>query len=190
MDDPAPGSRAGWRSPSGSCSPSWPWRSTASPTSIATTTTSSGRRPHSSRVRRRSATRSRRPAGCWGMRASRTSCRSPPPTVSRRALLPFPPLPALVLLPFVAIWGLAVNDQAIFIVLAGVDVALCWWAHRPAAGQRRRPPRHDDLLRLRHGLLVHRPDHHHLVPGAHRRGRADLPVDRHRARGRPRGGRG
>ena len=45
-----------------------------------------------------------------------------------RALLPFPPLPALVLLPFVAIWGLAVNDQAIFIVLAGVDVALCWWA--------------------------------------------------------------
>ena len=61
---------------------------------------------------------------------------------------------------------------------------------RPAAGQRRRPPRHDDLLRLRHGLLVHRPDHHHLVPGAHRRGRADLPVDRHRARGRPRGGRG
>ena len=45
-----------------------------------------------------------------------------------RALLPFPPLPGLVLLPFVAIWGLAVNDQAIFIVLAGVDVALCWWA--------------------------------------------------------------
>ena len=48
--------------------------------------------------------------------------------MSPRALLPFPPLPALVLLPFVAIWGLAVNDQAIFIVLAGVDVALCWWA--------------------------------------------------------------
>jgi hypothetical protein len=45
-----------------------------------------------------------------------------------RALLPFPPLPALVLLPFVAVWGLAVNDQAIFIALAGIDVALCWWA--------------------------------------------------------------
>jgi hypothetical protein len=45
-----------------------------------------------------------------------------------RGLLPFPPLPALVLMPFVAAWGLAVNDQAIFMVLAAVDVAICWWA--------------------------------------------------------------
>ena len=45
-----------------------------------------------------------------------------------RGLLPFPPLPAVVLLPFVAIWGLATNDQAIFTVLAAVDVAICWWA--------------------------------------------------------------
>ncbi|OGO51036.1 MAG: hypothetical protein A2Z32_06235 [Chloroflexi bacterium RBG_16_69_14] len=45
-----------------------------------------------------------------------------------RGLLPFPPLPALVLLPFVALWGLATNDQAIFTVLAAVDVAICWWA--------------------------------------------------------------
>ena len=45
-----------------------------------------------------------------------------------RGLLPFPPLPALVLVPFVAVWGLAVNDQAIFMVLAAIDVALCWWA--------------------------------------------------------------
>ena len=44
-----------------------------------------------------------------------------------RGLLPFPPLPALVLLPFVAVWGLSVNDQAIFMVLAAIDVALCWW---------------------------------------------------------------
>ena len=45
-----------------------------------------------------------------------------------RGLLPFPPLPALVLLPFVALWGLATNDQAIFTILAAVDVAICWWA--------------------------------------------------------------
>jgi hypothetical protein len=45
-----------------------------------------------------------------------------------RGLLPFPPLPALVLLPFVAIWGMATDDQAIFTILAAVDVAICWWA--------------------------------------------------------------
>ena len=45
-----------------------------------------------------------------------------------RGLLPFPPLPALVLLPFVAAWGLATDDQAIFTILAAVDVAICWWA--------------------------------------------------------------
>ena len=45
-----------------------------------------------------------------------------------RGLLPFPPLPALALLPFVALWGVAVNDQAIFTILAALDVGLCWWA--------------------------------------------------------------
>ena len=44
-----------------------------------------------------------------------------------RGLLPFPPLPALVLLPFVALYGLATDDQTIFTMLAAVDVALCWW---------------------------------------------------------------
>ncbi|MGH2474266.1 MAG: hypothetical protein ACRDIL_03295 [Candidatus Limnocylindrales bacterium] len=44
-----------------------------------------------------------------------------------RGLLPFPPLPAVVLVPFVALWGLATDDQAIFTILAAVDVALCWW---------------------------------------------------------------
>jgi hypothetical protein len=45
-----------------------------------------------------------------------------------RGLLPFPPLPAVVLLPFVALWGVATNDQAIFTILAAIDVAICWWA--------------------------------------------------------------
>ena len=35
-----------------------------------------------------------------------------------RALLPFPPLPAVVLLPFVAMWGLATDDQVLFTVMA------------------------------------------------------------------------
>jgi hypothetical protein len=42
-----------------------------------------------------------------------------------------------VLLPFVAAWGLATDDQAIFTILAAVDVAIAWWvlgrlAIRPA----------------------------------------------------------
>ena len=45
-----------------------------------------------------------------------------------RALLPFPPLPAVVLLPFVAVFGLATDSQTIFTLLAAVDVAICWWA--------------------------------------------------------------
>jgi len=44
-----------------------------------------------------------------------------------RGLLPFPPLPAVLLLPFVAMWGLSTNDQVLFTVLAAVDVAICWW---------------------------------------------------------------
>ncbi|MEJ7747791.1 MAG: hypothetical protein WKF56_00715, partial [Candidatus Limnocylindrales bacterium] len=44
-----------------------------------------------------------------------------------RGLLPFPPLPALILVPFVALWGVTTDDQTIFTVLAAVDVAICWW---------------------------------------------------------------
>jgi hypothetical protein len=44
-----------------------------------------------------------------------------------RGLLPFPPLPAVLLVPLVAAWGLATDDQAAFALLAGVDVGICWW---------------------------------------------------------------
>ncbi|MDF2734038.1 MAG: hypothetical protein K0S97_661 [Chloroflexota bacterium] len=44
-----------------------------------------------------------------------------------RGLIPFPPLPALFLVPFVAAWGLSADDQTIFTILAAVDVAICWW---------------------------------------------------------------
>ena len=44
-----------------------------------------------------------------------------------RGLIPFPPLPALFLVPFVAAWGLSADDQTIFTTLAAIDVAICWW---------------------------------------------------------------
>ena len=42
-------------------------------------------------------------------------------------LLPFPPLPAIVLLPFVAIWGLATDERAVSVVVGAIDVGLAWW---------------------------------------------------------------
>jgi hypothetical protein len=44
-----------------------------------------------------------------------------------RALLPFPPLPAVILLPFVAAWGLTTNAQLIASLLGALDVGLCFW---------------------------------------------------------------
>jgi hypothetical protein len=44
-----------------------------------------------------------------------------------RGLIPFPPLPALILVPFVAAFGLTADDQTIFTGLAALDVAICWW---------------------------------------------------------------
>ena len=41
-----------------------------------------------------------------------------------RALIPFPPLPALVLLPFVAIFGLTTNAQLIATFIGAIDVRL------------------------------------------------------------------
>jgi hypothetical protein len=44
-----------------------------------------------------------------------------------RGLIPFPPLPALMLVPFVAAYGLDADDQLLFTLLAAIEVALCWW---------------------------------------------------------------
>jgi hypothetical protein len=44
-----------------------------------------------------------------------------------RGLLPFPPLPAVLLVPFVAVWGLSTNDHLLYTGLAAVDVAIAWW---------------------------------------------------------------
>ena len=44
------------------------------------------------------------------------------------ALLPFPPLPAIVLVPFVALFGLATDERTVSVALGALDVAICWWA--------------------------------------------------------------
>jgi hypothetical protein len=44
-----------------------------------------------------------------------------------RGLIPFPPLPALVLVPFVAAWGFETDGQLIFAILAAIDVGIAWW---------------------------------------------------------------
>jgi hypothetical protein len=44
------------------------------------------------------------------------------------ALLPFPPLPAILLVPLVALWGLATDIRAISVGLGAIDVGLAWWA--------------------------------------------------------------
>ncbi len=44
-----------------------------------------------------------------------------------RVLLPFPPLPAIVLMPFVAAFGLLTDQEAVGIGLAALGVWLAWW---------------------------------------------------------------
>ena len=44
-----------------------------------------------------------------------------------RGMIPFPPLPALVLLPFVALFGLAVDQTLLAIVIGALDVAVAFW---------------------------------------------------------------
>ena len=44
-----------------------------------------------------------------------------------RGMIPFPPLPAVVLLPFVAIWGMATGQAFLAVVLGAVDVGLALW---------------------------------------------------------------
>ena len=41
-------------------------------------------------------------------------------------LLPFPPLPAVILMPFVAIFGIATNSQLVGVVIGAINVGLAW----------------------------------------------------------------
>jgi hypothetical protein len=53
------------------------------------------------------------------------------------ALLPFPPLPAIMLLPFAAIWGLATDIRAVSVLFGAIDVGIAWWALGRLAVSRR-----------------------------------------------------
>lgn len=44
-----------------------------------------------------------------------------------RGIIPFPPLPALVLMPFVAFWHLDTNQQLLAAIFGGVDVGIAYW---------------------------------------------------------------
>jgi hypothetical protein len=44
-----------------------------------------------------------------------------------RGLIPFPPLPAVFLVPFVAVWGLATSEHLVGAFLGAIDVGLAWW---------------------------------------------------------------
>jgi hypothetical protein len=44
-----------------------------------------------------------------------------------RGMIPFPPLPAVVLLPFVAILGLALDQVLVAVVIGALDVAAAFW---------------------------------------------------------------
>ncbi len=43
------------------------------------------------------------------------------------ALVPFPPLPAVLLMPLVAIWGLATDAQLVATILGAIDVGIAFW---------------------------------------------------------------
>jgi hypothetical protein len=44
-----------------------------------------------------------------------------------RGVVPFPPLPAIVLMPFVALWGVAADGQLVFAMIGAIDVGIAWW---------------------------------------------------------------
>ncbi len=44
-----------------------------------------------------------------------------------RGMIPFPPLPAVLLLPFVAIWGMAADQAFLAVVLGALDVGVVFW---------------------------------------------------------------
>ena len=50
-------------------------------------------------------------------------------------IIPFPPLPALVLLPFVSVWHLATDEHLLAMIFAAIDVGLAYWmlGHLPVS---------------------------------------------------------
>jgi hypothetical protein len=50
----------------------------------------------------------------------------PIPDMTGYGLLPFPPLPAIVLLPFVAVFGMATDSQLMGAIIGAINVGLAW----------------------------------------------------------------
>ena len=48
-------------------------------------------------------------------------------TDTNRGIIPFPPLPTWVLLPFVAIWRLSTNQQLLATIFGAIDVGIAFW---------------------------------------------------------------
>jgi hypothetical protein len=44
-----------------------------------------------------------------------------------RAIIPFPPLPAVLLVPFVAAWGHDADSQLVFSIIGAIDLGIAWW---------------------------------------------------------------
>jgi hypothetical protein len=44
-----------------------------------------------------------------------------------RGIIPFPPLPALVLMPFVSLWHEATNEQLLAAIFGAIDVGIAYW---------------------------------------------------------------
>jgi len=56
---------------------------------------------------------------------------------TNRGNIPFPPLPALVLLPFVAVWHLFTNEQLLATIFAALDVGIAYWMLATCRSDRR-----------------------------------------------------
>ncbi|MGD0247768.1 MAG: hypothetical protein ABSB75_01820 [Candidatus Limnocylindrales bacterium] len=66
-----------------------------------------------------------------GARADGSSCLpgadDPSCVATGYGIIPFPPMPAWVLLPFVSLWHLATNQQLLSAVFAAIDVGIAYW---------------------------------------------------------------
>ncbi len=77
-------------------------------------------------------------------------------------MIPFPPLPAVVLLPFVAVFGLALDQVLFAVVIGALDVAVAFWVLgrlgvRPAVRVTADPLRRRGDGPLVRGVDRHRP---------------------------------
>ena len=86
------------------------------------------------------------------------------------------------------LWGLATDGQLLFAIIGAIDVGIAWWILGRLPIRTAGPGARHDLLRLRDGVLVCRPDRDDVVPGPRPGRRPGAAVDRRRPRRGPRRG--